>query len=62
MLFYSFKCIIHMDNQMAKEASFQKNILAESFYNVNYYVISSSNNLSNKIVKTGVSREMIFQR
>ena len=36
MLFYSVKCIIHMDNQMAKEASFQKNITAESFFNVNY--------------------------
>ena len=29
---------------------------------VNYYVKSSSNNLSNENIKTGVSREMIFQK
>ena len=36
--------------------------IAESFYNVNYYVKSSSDNLSNENIKTGVSREMIFQK
>ena len=30
-------------------------IIAESFYNVNYYVKSSSDNLSNENIKTGVS-------
>jgi hypothetical protein len=36
--------------------------IAESFYYVNYYVKSSSNNLSKENIKTGVSREMIFQK
>ena len=34
---------------------------AESFYSVNYYVKSLSNNLSNENIKTGVSRETILQ-
>ena len=36
--------------------------IAESFYYVNYFVKSSSINLSIENKKTGVSREMIFQK
>ena len=36
--------------------------LQRQLWIVKYYVKSSSNNLSNEIIKTGVSREMIFQK
>ena len=35
--------------------------LQRQLWIVNYYVKSSSNNLNNENIKTGVSREMIFQ-
>ena len=36
--------------------------LQRQLWIVNYYVKSLSNNLSNEHIKTGVSREMIFQK
>ena len=36
--------------------------LLRQLWNVNYYVKSSSNDLSNENINTGISREMIFQK
>ena len=42
---------------------FSRVFLQRQLWIVKYYVKSSSNNLSNEIIKTtGVSREMIFQK
>ena len=41
---------------------FSRVFLQRQLWIVNYYIKSLSNNLSNENIKTGVSREMIFQK
>ena len=41
---------------------FSRVFLLGQLWIVNYYVKSLSNNLSNENIKTGVSREIIFQK
>ena len=42
--------------------AFSRVFLLRQLLIVNYFVQSSSNNLSNENIKTGVSREMMFQK
>ena len=60
--------ILHTDRVDCQGCSkWQNEARAESLYNLNYgpsiiYVKSFSNNVSNENIKTGVSREMTFQK
>ena len=59
------KICLHMSSLTNKHFIWKHNsrvFLQRQLWIVNYYVKSSSNNLSNGNIKTGVSREMIFQK
>ena len=58
-LFNAYICISLL---VSKQVNISRVFLLSQLWIVNYYVKSSSNNLSNENIKTGVSREMIFQK
>ena len=61
--FFSRKssCKISKCGYLSVLVDFSRVFLLRQLWTVNYYVKSSSNNLSNENIKTGVSREIIFQ-